>query len=110
MDTDDDFWGIETAIASKQTPFAVGSWIGMVSGVEGRDKFLKIVQFYAKYMKYQRESDSKEAAAAWGGLMTSVQEGRKSVRWLKGGAHHLFAGSLTQVRAYLGRGAPKLST
>jgi len=81
MNTDDDFWGITEAINSKATPGAIGSWISMVNKTEGRDKLLKIVQFGARFFKWQ---SSKADAAIWNNLYLSVQEGRKSVRVLKG--------------------------
>ena len=81
--TADDFWGVQAALASKKTPLAVGSWIEMVSGVEGRDKLLKVVQFYARARRWRcAEAGAEDAAAAWGGLFQSVQEGRKSARVL----------------------------
>ena len=85
MDEDDDFWGISAALSTKESPSALGSWVGMVSKVEGRDKLLKFVQFAARFFKWRCLGVGDAAAAAsWHGLFSSVQEGRKSVRVLKG--------------------------
>jgi hypothetical protein len=79
------FWGIEEALSSKASPLSIGSWTTMASAVDGRDHFFKMIQFAARGLKWTSlQQGDASASAAWNGLYLSVQEGRKSTRWLKG--------------------------
>jgi hypothetical protein len=56
-----------------------------MSKVEGRDKFLKIIQFAARYLKsHYLTCGNLNHSAAWDSLSTTLMEGRKSQRILKG--------------------------
>lgn len=82
---DDDMWGARAFFLDKGNLFSIGNWIAMVSGVEGRDKLLKAAQFAARIGKWQSAQHGSESGVkSWQGLMLSIQEGRKSVRILKG--------------------------
>ena len=85
MSQDDDFWGFNEYFADKANPFAVGNWVSLVSKVEGRDKLFKMVQFTSRAFKWlSAESGDAKQEAFWIALYKSIQEGRKSVRLLKG--------------------------
>lgn len=84
-DVSDDLFGLGEAIYSKATPAAIGSWVAMANKTEGRDKFLKLVQFAARFLKWHKtRMDDGVGAAVWGNLQSSLMESRKSVTVLKG--------------------------
>jgi hypothetical protein len=82
---DESVLGWREALDTKASPLSLGSWTMMAATVEGRDKFFKMIQFGARFMKWFALQDGDGASSeAWNNLYVTVQEGRKSVRWLKG--------------------------
>jgi len=80
-----DYWCAREYFDDKANPFEVGNWLGLISSVEGRDKFLKLIQFSARTLKWHSAKYGDEVQEdAFASLYKSILEGRKSARLLKG--------------------------
>jgi hypothetical protein len=80
-----DYWGAKEFFDDKANPFEVENWLGLISTVEGRDKFLKLIQFTARTLRWHSAQYGDEAQEdAFAALYQSILEGRKSARILKG--------------------------
>merc|ERR1740124_1835283 len=57
--------------------------IKMVNETEGRDKFCKMIQYLARFLKFQCEGTNEALFEAFNGLFTNMSTARKLFRLFK---------------------------